>query len=128
MTGAKPLQATTARVMATIDEAFGEKHFTTFEVAAEMRIAEYSVRAAVSWLLKFNAVKRIGSKKCFTKPVRRERCHYRPGKCEPYWATTYARVPENAVDFDALFRVLSGGKYDESGGNDGREETCNEAG
>lgn len=106
-------RVTTAMVSAAI-KAFPLESFTTFDIAATMGLAEYPVRAAVSWLLKHGAVKRIGSKKCFTKPVRRERCHYRPGKCEPYWATTYARVPENAVDFDALFRVLSGGKYDES--------------
>ena len=98
---------TTARVLAAIDQITTDQ-FTTFDVAALMGVAEYPVRSAVSWLLKFGAVRRVGHKQCWTKPVRRERCSFRPGKREPYWATTYVRVVENVVDFDALHRALSG--------------------
>jgi hypothetical protein len=101
------VRVTTDSVLEAIDN-LDILSFTTFEVAMAMRVDEYPVRAAVSWLLKFGAIRRCGARKCMTKPVRRERNRYEPGKCEPYWANTYERVMSNNVDFAELNRIFCG--------------------
>lgn len=98
---------TTSRVLAAID-ALESKTFTTYDVAAAMRVPEYPVRSAIAWLVKSGTVKRTGCKKLWTTPVRRIRCQLIPGKSEPYFATVYIRVMESAFDYDALYRALCG--------------------
>lgn len=91
-------------------KAFSIETFTTFEIAEAMGVEEYPVRAAVSWLIKGKLIEKAGARKLWTKPVRRERRGFVPGKCEPYWATTYQLKIQTTADFMALNRVFGFGR------------------
>lgn len=88
---------TTDDVAKVIESVVGE--FTTFDIAEQMGVPEYPVRAAMSWLLKRGDIAKAGQRQRFTA-----RMH------EVYWATTYVRVVRGEpADFATLTRVLCGG-------------------
>ena len=90
----EPIRVTTETVFAAM-----KKHpidsFTTFEIAEQMGVPEYPVRAAMFWLVNRKIIARAGARKLMT-PRWRERNGFAPGKPEPYWATTYVLREENA--------------------------------
>lgn len=65
---------------------------STFEIAEQMGVPEYPVRAVMSWLLNRKVIEKAGARKRYTAPSN-----------EAYWATKYTMKPQTArVDFAAL--------------------------
>lgn len=89
---------TTETVLAAVKKLPIES-FTTFEIAEDMGVPEYPVRAAVSWLLKGGVIERSGARKRYTATGN-----------EPYFATTYVLKQKAApADFSALMGIFCRG-------------------
>lgn len=74
----------------------GLHEFSTFEIAELMGVAEYPVRAAMSWLLKAREIKKFRTVRRYTATAR-----------EAYWATTYLLVEKGAsADWARLNKVF----------------------
>lgn len=76
--------------------ASGLKEFSTFDIAEKMGVAEYPVRAAMSWLLKGNEIRKYRTVKRYTAAAH-----------ESYWATTYQLVEKGEpADLSVLNRAF----------------------
>ena len=96
---AEPTRVTVEMVFRAI-AASSLKEFSTFDIAERMDVTEYPVRAAMSWLLKSNEIKKYRTVKRYTAAAH-----------EPYWATTYQLVEKcEPVDFSVLNRLFGYGR------------------
>lgn len=88
------VRVTTEDVLKAVRAYQGD--FTTCDIAGVLRVEEYHVRIAMSWLSKRNLIEKAGKKKRYTATAH-----------EPYLVTAY-RVPEQGgpVDFAVLTRAF----------------------
>jgi hypothetical protein len=100
-TAAMTTSVTTEDVMLAILELTHEDQdarFTTLDVAQEMGVKEYRVRAAFSWLVRFGKIK-IAAGEIVERMS--------PTFGEKYPVTLYRMLPKSApADFDAIYRAF----------------------
>jgi len=93
------VRVTSEKVLEAVRACEGD--FTTQDIAGQLGIGEYQVRAALSWLVRRGIVERVGAEPR-RLPVRKGR-----GQRETYPATLYrAKKEASQVDFKVLYRVF----------------------